>query len=167
VYVTHDQVEAMTMADRIVVMRGGIIEQSGKPLELYDDPANIFVAQFIGSPAMNIIEGEVRSGAFETADGLRLALPPSAVADRQTLSYGIRPEHIRIAEEGLPGIIHIIEPTGASTEVIVRAGAQQIAVTAHERILAQPGDQVHLAIDTSKVCLFDAEGGRIRNAEGA
>jgi multiple sugar transport system ATP-binding protein len=163
VYVTHDQVEAMTMADRIVVMRSGVVEQAGVPLELYDDPANIFVAQFIGSPAMNLLEGKISAGAFETKDGLRLALPVSDVVDGQKVSYGIRPEHIRLSDEGVPGMIYIIEPTGASTEVIVQAGAQQIALTAHERLHLQPGQKVCLAIDTAKVCLFDSDGRRIRS----
>jgi multiple sugar transport system ATP-binding protein len=162
VYVTHDQVEAMTMADRIVVMRSGVVEQSGTPLELYDDPANIFVAQFIGSPAMNLLEGEINTGAFETRDGLRLALPVSNVVDGQKVSYGIRPEHIRLSDEGVPGAIYIIEPTGASTEVIVQTGTQQIALTAHERLALQPGQDVRLTIDTAKVCLFDSDGQRIR-----
>lgn len=163
VYVTHDQVEAMTMADRIVVMRSGVVEQSGTPLELYDDPTNIFVAQFIGSPAMNLLDGKIKGGVFETADGIRLALPVSGVTDGQQVSYGIRPEHICLSDQGVPGIIHIVEPTGASTEVIVQAGGQQIAFTAHQRISARPGDNVFLAIDTEKVCLFDVNGQRIRH----
>ena len=163
VYVTHDQVEAMTMADRIVVMRSGIVEQSGTPLELYDDPANIFVAQFIGSPAMNLLDGEITGGLFETSDGIRLALPVSGVLDGQRVCYGIRPEHIHLSDQGVPGTIHIVEPTGASTEVIVQAGEQQIAFTAHERLSARPGQNVLLSIDTEKVCLFDANGRRIRD----
>ncbi|NEI69227.1 sn-glycerol-3-phosphate ABC transporter ATP-binding protein UgpC [Rhizobium lusitanum] len=163
VYVTHDQVEAMTMADRIVVMRSGIVEQSGTPLDLYDDPANIFVAQFIGSPAMNILEGEIKAGAFETSDGMRLTLPVSSAADGQRVFYGIRPEHIRLSDQGVPGTVHIIEPTGASTEVIVQAGAQRITLTLHERLISKPGQDVRLRIDTSKVCLFDADGRRIRD----
>ena len=162
VYVTHDQVEAMTMADRIVVMRSGVVEQTGTPLELYDDPVNIFVAQFIGSPAMNVLEGEIKDGAFETSDGIRLAMPASNAVDGQKVSYGIRPEHIRLSDQGVAGTIHVVEPTGASTEVIVRAGAQQIALTAHERLASRPGQQVRLAIDTAKVCLFDADGRRLR-----
>jgi multiple sugar transport system ATP-binding protein len=162
VYVTHDQVEAMTMADRIVVMRAGIVEQSGTPLELYDDPANIFVAQFIGSPSMNILEGEVRGGAFETADGIRLPLPASDISSGRRLSYGIRPEHIRLSDQGVPGVIHLVEPTGATTEVAVQVGSQQIAAIAHERLTVQPGQHVMLSIDVSKVCLFDADGQRIR-----
>jgi multiple sugar transport system ATP-binding protein len=163
VYVTHDQVEAMTMADRIVVMRAGNVEQAGSPLDLYDDPANIFVAQFIGSPAMNILEGKVSDNAFRTRDDLRLALPISGIPDGRQLSYGIRPEHIRLADEGIPGTIHIVEPTGSSTEVIVQVGDQHVALTAHERLSAVPGQKVSLSIETGKVCLFDSDGRRIRD----
>jgi len=162
VYVTHDQVEAMTMADRIVVMRSGIVEQAGTPLELYDNPANMFVAQFIGSPAMNILGGQVAEGAFETDDGVRLPMPAAAVTDGGRIHYGIRPEHIVLSDKGVPGTVHLVEPTGASTEVIVTAGRQQITVLAHERLPVRPGQQVHLAYDTAKVCLFDEREQRVR-----
>ncbi|PZM07353.1 ABC transporter ATP-binding protein [Rhizobium tubonense] len=161
VYVTHDQVEAMTMADRIVVMRAGIVEQSGTPLDLYDNPANIFVAQFIGSPAMNILEGEVRNGAFEASDGSRFPLPAVSLAEGHRISYGIRPEHIRLSDKGVAGTVHLVEPTGATTEIVAIVGRQQLVALAHERLVVQPGQQVMLAIDLSKVCLFDEAGHRI------
>jgi multiple sugar transport system ATP-binding protein len=162
VYVTHDQVEAMTMADRIVVMRAGIVEQAGTPLELYDNPANIFVAQFIGSPAMNIIEGTVVGGAFGSLDGISFPLPANAPAEGSRIHYGIRPEHIVLSDKGVAGIVHLVEPTGASTEVIVSVGKHQVVVQAHERLVVQPGQQVHLAYDPAKVCLFDEGEQRIR-----
>ncbi|MBW6424349.1 sn-glycerol-3-phosphate ABC transporter ATP-binding protein UgpC [Rhizobium sp. XQZ8] len=163
VYVTHDQVEAMTMADRIVVMRSGVVEQVGTPLELYDNPANRFVAQFIGSPAMNILEGEVVENAFRMPDGVRLPLPPAAdIEDGRKLHYGIRPEHIALADRGVAGTVHLVEPTGSSTEVMVTVGVQQISVLAHERLPVRPGQHVHLSYDVSKVCLFDEREQRVR-----
>jgi multiple sugar transport system ATP-binding protein len=164
VYVTHDQVEAMTMADRILVMRAGIVEQSGTPLELYDDPANIFVAQFIGSPSMNIIEGTLRGGSCVTDDGVQLPVPITDGEGRK-VSYGIRPEHIRLSDIGVAGVIHLVEPTGAATEVVVQVGNQEITIVAHERLPVRPGQQVNLSVDVSKICFFDAEGKRIL-AEG-
>jgi multiple sugar transport system ATP-binding protein len=161
VYVTHDQVEAMTMADHIVVMRAGIVEQSGTPIELYDNPQNIFVAQFIGSPSMNILEGVLRDGSFETDDGVQLPVPVIATGEGRKVSYGIRPEHIRLSDTGVAGVVHLVEPTGAATEVVVQVGNQQITVVAHERLAVRPGQQVNLLIDVSKICFFDAEGKRI------
>ncbi|MBY3307953.1 sn-glycerol-3-phosphate ABC transporter ATP-binding protein UgpC [Rhizobium laguerreae] len=161
VYVTHDQVEAMTMADRIVVMRAGIVEQSGTPLELYDNPQNIFVAQFIGSPSMNILEGTLRGGVFETDDGVQLPVPVIATGEERKISYGIRPEHTRLSDAGVAGVVHLVEPTGAATEVVVQVGNQQITVVAHERLAVRPGQQVNLSIDVSKICFFDAAGKRV------
>src|SRR5690348_10035963 len=100
VYVTHDQIEAMTMADRIVVMNGGRVEQIGSPLELYDDPANLFVAQFIGSPAMNILSGRADGGALLLAGGARLPLARPDVAPGRELLVGVRPEHLAVSADG-------------------------------------------------------------------
>src|SRR5881392_4023376 len=123
VYVTHDQIEAMTMADRIVVMQDGRIEQIGEPLQLYDHPANLFVAQFIGSPAMNIVNGTVRRSAghafVEVAGGVRWPLFASVGAEGQAVTYGVRPEHLTLAaasEITVPAEIIVVEPTGAETE---------------------------------------------------
>src|SRR5271157_2861433 len=119
VYVTHDQIEAMTMADKIVVMHDGIVEQIGTPLELYDRPDNLFVAGFIGSPAMNFIPGALRrenGAAFvEVAEGIRLAVSlRDNGADGQKVIYGVRPEHFDVASDGgLPTRVHVVEPTGA------------------------------------------------------
>ena len=163
VYVTHDQVEAMTMADRIVVMRAGVVEQSGTPLELYDDPANLFVAQFIGSPAMNILEGSIANGRFETEDGIALQLPPGLVRpDGTAVSYGIRPENLRIADAGLAATVHLVEPTGAMTEIMVRIGGQQIVLVVHERVSVRPGQDIFIAAATENACLFDGGGLRLR-----
>src|SRR5271169_6884728 len=122
VYVTHDQIEAMTMADKIVVMHDGLVEQIGAPLELYDRPANLFVAGFIGSPAMNFFKGRVGangSAAFETADGIKLPLAAKpAGADGRPAVYGIRPEHFAIADDGALGEVVVIEPTGSEIQVV-------------------------------------------------
>src|SRR5689334_3088582 len=118
VYVTHDQIEAMTMADKIVVMNGGNVEQAGPPLELYDRPANLFVAGFIGSPAMNMLPGRPGHGGFEAEGGGVLPMPASA--NGKAGVYGIRPEHFRLDPKGLPAKVQIVEPTGSETQVILR-----------------------------------------------
>ena len=119
IYVTHDQIEAMTMADKIVVMHDGIIEQIGTPLELYDSPKNLFVAGFIGSPSMNFIKGSISPEGFRTEDGIVL---PASVSnhrsDGQSATYGIRPEHFRLDDAGVPIEVVVVEPTGSETQVL-------------------------------------------------
>jgi len=164
VYVTHDQVEAMTMADRIVVMHDGRIEQIGTPLELYDRPGNLFVAQFIGSPAMNVITGTLRrdaAGAWVEADGgIRWPVDARAGTDGQAVSYGIRPEHLRLASgEGVPGQIIVVEPTGAETELLIKVGDAQVTLRAHGRPRVNPDDPIHLSVDPADVHLFDQTTG--------
>ncbi len=164
VYVTHDQVEAMTMADRIVVMHDGRIEQIGTPLELYDHPNNLFVAQFIGSPAMNVVDGTVRraSGAahVEAAGGVRWPLASGPGADGQAVAYGIRPEHLTLGASGVPGEIIVVEPTGAETELVIQVGEANVNLRIHGRPLANPGDKVGLAIDPANVHVFDRATGQ-------
>ena len=165
VYVTHDQVEAMTMADRIVVMHDGRIEQIGTPLELYDHPSNLFVAQFIGSPAMNVVEGTVRRGGgaahVEAAGGVRWPLPQGPGADGQAVAYGIRPEHLTFGRNGgVPGEIVVVEPTGAETEFVVQVGQEHIDMRIHGRPTVNPGDKVALDIDPSNVHVFDKTSGQ-------
>jgi multiple sugar transport system ATP-binding protein len=172
VYVTHDQVEAMTMADRIVVMQEGRIEQIGTPLELYDHPANLFVAQFIGSPAMNVVQGVVRrsGGApgVEVEGGLRWPLPAaSAASEGQAVAYGIRPGDLGMARgdpAAVPAEVIVVEPTGAETELLVRVGTAQIVVVVHGRTNAQPGETIALAVDTGAVHLFDPTSGATLSA---
>jgi multiple sugar transport system ATP-binding protein len=166
VYVTHDQVEAMTMADRIVVMQDGRIEQIGTPLELYDHPANLFVAQFIGSPAMNVVHGTLRrSGGeawVEAEGGVRWPLAPTRPgSDGQTVAYGVRPGDLGVAAgtRSVPVEVIVVEPTGAETELLVRAGTAEIVVVVHGRTQAQPGETIPLAIDTAAVHLFDPASG--------
>jgi multiple sugar transport system ATP-binding protein len=163
VYVTHDQIEAMTMADRIVVMHDGIVEQIGRPLELYDRPANLFVAGFIGSPAMNMIEGKVAEGgaALEMADGTRLPLPSGyGAAPGRPLIYGIRPEQMRIDPDGVPVRVIVTEPTGSETQVVAKLGGEDLTLVFHHRLDVAPGDDLHVKIDTASVHLFDKETGQ-------
>ncbi|MEO8526612.1 MAG: ATP-binding cassette domain-containing protein, partial [Caldimonas sp.] len=170
VYVTHDQVEAMTMADRIVVMQDGRIEQIGTPLELYDRPANLFVAQFIGSPAMNIAHGTLRRspGAawVEVEGGIHWPLPATSMGqDGQSVAYGVRPGDLALGggERAVPAEVIVVEPTGAETELLVRAGTAQIVVVMHGRTDVRPGDTIALAVDLAGVHLFDpASGAAIR-----
>jgi multiple sugar transport system ATP-binding protein len=162
VYVTHDQVEAMTMADRIVVLHDGVVEQMGSPLELYDRPANLFVAGFIGSPAMNLFKGKIRAGShshFETQGGARLPLPslPPAL-DGQEAVYGIRPEHLTLGGD-LRAEVTVIEPTGAETQVIARLGGEKMIGVFRERVSVKPGESIAMSPDLSLIHLFDAKTG--------
>ena len=163
IYVTHDQIEAMTMADKIVVMHDGIVEQVGAPLDLYDRPANLFVAGFIGSPAMNMIKGRLDSGdpsAFIAADNTRLPVSnPPKEAQGKNLVYGLRPEYMRLDPAGLPAQVAVIEPTGYETQMVVRLGGTDVTCVFRERIQARPGDTIHLSIDADHVHLFDADTG--------
>ncbi len=157
VYVTHDQIEAMTMADRIVVMHDGIIEQIGTPLELFDRPGNLFVAQFIGSPAMNVLKGVVQGQSVQ-ADGAAWPMGnKTGVKDGQSVHYGIRPTDIALSTQGVQAKVVVVEPTGAETELLVQVGQSQLTVVLHGRTAVQPGDTVHLSVDTDKVHLFDGQ----------
>ncbi len=165
VYVTHDQIEAMTLADRIVVMHDGIIEQIGTPLELFDAPGNLFVAQFIGSPSMNVMQGTLRlrdGQAFVEAQGQHWpAHATSAGQDGQNVSYGVRPGDISIAAagQGIAAKVIVIEPTGAETELLLEVGSEKIIVVIHGRTDAKPGDMVGLDIVATNTHLFDGKSG--------
>src|SRR5262249_44096790 len=163
VYVTHDQIEAMTMADKIVVVNEGRIEQIGGPLQLYDHPANLFVAEFIGSPAMNLIEGRIDGNVASTfvADaGINLPLGQAiSAASGQPLVYGIRPEHFRLADDGLPAEIVVLEPTGSETLVALSAQGQELVAVFRERLSARPGDHIHIKPDVQLAHVFDAKSG--------
>jgi multiple sugar transport system ATP-binding protein len=156
VYVTHDQIEAMTMADRIAVMNEGRIEQLGEPLELYDRPANLFVAQFIGSPAMNIFDGVVRAAGVE-ALGSRWPAPGGT--EGQKVKYGIRPEHLELAASGIAAEVVVVEPMGAETELLVKVGDTSLTVMTRGRSTAGPGERIFLAPQAAQVHLFDAASG--------
>ena len=160
VYVTHDQIEAMTMADKIVVMQGGRIEQAGAPLDLYDRPANTFVAGFIGSPAMNMLPGQVRRGRVEIEGGASLPLPSAlSVAEGREVTYGIRPEHLTVGEQGIAGTVAVVEPTGSETHVVLRAGERDVVAMFRDRVTFRPGDALTFAPDAEKVHLFDRATG--------
>jgi len=160
VFVTHDQVEAMTMADKIVVMHDGIVEQIGEPLELYDSPRNLFVATFIGSPGMNLIKGTAKSGGTVDAAGTSLKIAGAHEAqDGQPVVYGIRPEHLELADEGLPATIAVVEPTGSETQVFLRLGESEIVAVFHDRHDFKPGQTVHLRPRPEHAHLFDGASG--------
>lgn len=159
VYVTHDQIEAMTLADKIVVMRDGRVEQIGSPLDLYDRPDNVFVASFIGSPAMNFLNGKVvvkeGSKVFESESGLMLPLPETIAAEGQEVTYGVRPEHISLGAEGVQVKVVVTEPTGSETQVFARAGKDLIDAVIKARITTRPGEEVGFVIDPKDVQIFD------------
>ena len=163
IYVTHDQVEAMTMADRIVVLRDGRVEQIGSPLELYDRPANTFVAGFIGSPSMNLLKGHIRAAdrpVFETDEGMVLPLetaPPGS--DGRAAVYGIRPEHFTLGGPGQADIT-VVETTGSETQVFARLGAQKIVGVFRERVDGRGGQRIAMTPNPTLVHLFDRESGQ-------
>ena len=161
IYVTHDQIEAMTMADKIVVMHDGRVEQIGAPLELYDNPDNQFVAGFIGSPAMNFLPGKIGATDFEGPGGSRLPLAgaPNGSAGRAAI-YGVRPEHFTLADDGAEAVIQIVEPTGSEIQVSAKLGGEDIIAVFRERHQFKPGDKVRLKPDPRLAHLFDETTGK-------
>ena len=164
VYVTHDQVEAMSMADTVVVLNAGRVEQIGAPLDLYDDPANLFVAGFIGSPAMNQIPGSVAGdgrAAFISDSGT--VFPIGSALARQNAGrkavLGIRPEHLVRATEGLSAQVKIIEPTGFETLVTTMIGGDEIVCLLHDRLVGGAGSEITLSASPERLYLFDAKTG--------
>jgi multiple sugar transport system ATP-binding protein len=166
VYVTHDQIEAMTMGDKIVVMRDGRIEQTGSPLDLYDHPANQFVAGFIGSPAMNFLPGTLRrSGGgvrVEFSDGTQLDAPPgSGGEDGQPVIFGTRPEHLTLVDAGgIAAHVVVMEPTGMDTFIACRHEGVELSAVFRERHDFAPGSTIHLQPDLQRAHLFDAGTGQ-------
>jgi multiple sugar transport system ATP-binding protein len=165
VYVTHDQIEAMTMGDKIVVMRDGYIEQTGSPLDLYDHPANQFVAGFIGSPAMNFLPATLKRGAaaayVELNDGTRLTAPLSGGIDGQPVILGTRPEHLTLAGSGgIAAQVVVMEPTGMDTFIACRHDGVDLAAVFRERHDFEPGSTIHLLPDLQRAHLFDAGNGQ-------
>lgn len=161
VYVTHDQVEAMTMADKIVVMHDGVVEQIGAPLDLYDQPANQFVAGFIGSPSMNFLSGQCMGSQFVLDDGITLPLPDGLNhLNGQRAIYGIRPEHLALSSSGLPLIVKVVEPTGAETQVIARCGSQDVVCVFRDRILPNVGETIRVSPELSRIHLFNESNGQ-------
>jgi multiple sugar transport system ATP-binding protein len=164
IYVTHDQIEAMTMADKIVVMHDGLVEQIGAPLDLYDRPDNLFVAGFIGSPAMNMLKGRIRANgavAFEGPAGVKfpLSAAPSG-SDGRPAVFGIRPEHFALADDGAEAEVQVVEPTGSELQVVAKLGGSDIIAVFRERHQFKPGDKIRLKPDPRLVHLFDEQSGK-------
>ncbi|WP_275786502.1 ABC transporter ATP-binding protein [Pararhizobium gei] len=164
IYVTHDQIEAMTMADKIVVMRDGLVEQIGAPLDLYDQPANIFVAGFIGSPSMNFVRGKLATvegqTVFVSDGGTSLPVPAATPLREEPVVYGIRPEHIEHHADGLAATISVLEPTGSETQIFAHIGGDPLNAVVKDRILLKPGETIPLRINRERVHLFDKKSGR-------
>jgi multiple sugar transport system ATP-binding protein len=164
VYVTHDQVEAMTLADRIVILRDGRIEQVGTPVEVYRRPANLFVAGFIGTPAMNVLPARVADGAVVLDDGTRWRLPGTAgVADGRPVMIGLRPEDVRPADGPalgrLEATVSIVEPLGAEALLTVAFAGREIVAKAEGDAHPEPGTRIGLEANLSRLHLFDPETG--------
>jgi len=164
IYVTHDQIEAMTMADKIVVMHDGLVEQIGAPLDLYDRPDNLFVAGFIGSPATNMLNGHIRANgsvAFEGPAGVKFALgtAPSG-SDGRPAVFGVRPEHFALADDGAEAEVQVVEPTGSELQVVAKLGGSDIIAVFRERHQFKPGDKIRLKPDPRLVHLFDEQSGK-------
>ena len=158
IYVTHDQIEAMTMADRIVVLREGRVEQIGTPIDLYERPKNRFVATFIGSPGMNILPARVRGGRIELADGQSIALPEGAEGlDHRDVTLGIRPEHLRRSDRGVRGVIQTVEPTGAQTFVHFELAEVECTAVFDGIVDLQPNQEVRVDPEAGHLHLFDPE----------
>ena len=161
VYVTHDQVEAMTLGDRIAVMRDGLVQQFGTPDDIYSRPATRFVAEFIGSPAMNIIDSQ------RAADGLAAQGVPLLLNDAQRgalqsanvagISYGLRPESLSFDDQGLPGTISMLEPTGPETYAMVETAVGKLTARVAGKVHQHVGDSVHLRWQPEDAHLFDAK----------
>jgi multiple sugar transport system ATP-binding protein len=159
IYVTHDQVEAMTMADRMVVMNAGRIEQIGAPLDVYDAPQTLYVARFIGAPSINVVEGVVEGAGVRTKGGAAVPVSGAATAGRK-VSAAFRPEHVDIDDAGaIAGTIDVIENLGHETYVFVQTADGRICMVVDRSRRPRAGDNVKLAIRPERVHLFDAEGG--------
>jgi multiple sugar transport system ATP-binding protein len=166
VYVTHDQIEAMTMADKIVILRDGRIEQIGSPLEVYDRPANLFVAAFIGSPAMNLLKGETvavgNSLAVKSGEA-HLPLPRGAKAEAgRKVIYGVRPEHLDPVSDGdgLAATVSVTEPTGPEIHIYADLAGEEVCAITDERRDWKRGETIGLKPRLDRVHLFDAESGQ-------
>lgn len=159
VYVTHDQIEAMTLADRVAVMNHGSIQQLGPPEEIYNDPENLFVASFIGSPAMNLIEGSISNSVFTTDSGTHIKLPAGA-EDRGKVVLGVRPEDISVVDSGqgnLDASVFAFENTGDSVLITVKLGDQKFTARGDRYLRRQIDEQIGLKVNDDHLYLFDAK----------
>ncbi|MHA7971869.1 ABC transporter ATP-binding protein [Rhizobium sp. CAU 1783] len=167
IYVTHDQIEAMTLADRIVAMHGGVVQQVGTPLDLYDRPANLFVAGFIGSPGMNFLEGryetEGDAATVVLADGTAVSIDrKSALKSGSTVTLGIRPEHVTIGKtSGMEANVELIEPTGFGIIMHLSLHGLPFKVFTLDREVLQSGPKVHVEFPQKHLHVFDSEGNRV------
>jgi multiple sugar transport system ATP-binding protein len=162
VFVTHDQVEAMTMADRIVIMKDGHIQQIGTPAEVYHSPATTFVAQFIGAPSMNLMDGKGTATGMKLWNGIEVAT--AARVDGEAVVAGIRPEDLHVVETGgvLSGVVSVAEPLGSETLVYVEVDGQEIIASASGRTPPKAGDTIRLDLDVDNLHVFDAASGKAR-----
>ena len=169
IYVTHDQTEAMSMADQVILLRNGRIEQDAPPAELYAQPASEFVARFIGTPPMNILPLKPTASGLVIDGSSGSAVLPASVSTSlgEGLQLGVRPEHIRLTGSGIPALVHSVEYFGADTIVGARIGAAPLLVRVPGQITLKAGDAVHLAWDASDQYFFDAKTGRRRQPVNA
>lgn len=165
IYVTHDQIEAMTLADRVAVMKNGIIQQLGTPDEIYNDPANLFVAGFIGSPAMNLINGTIQDGYFLTTDGTKLV--QVTAPDSANVVLGVRADDMHVSEEGRGDIdvrIYAFENTGEATLLTVQWGQQRVLAKGDRHLRKDQDDMVSISLNPDHLYLFNPDTGtRIRS----
>ncbi|WP_454855942.1 ABC transporter ATP-binding protein [Rhizobium binxianense] len=164
IYVTHDQIEAMTLADRIVAMHGGVVQQVGTPLELYDRPANLFVAGFIGSPGMNFLDATYEAGGVKLKDGTIVPLSkPLSLADGAKVTLGIRPEHVATASDGagIPADVELIEPTGFGIILHLSLHGLPFKIFTLNRDALAAGPKVNVALPAQHLHVFDTEGKRV------
>ena len=166
IYVTHDQVEAMTMADRMVVMNAGRIEQIGRPLDVYDHPATLYVAQFIGSPAINVLHGSVaaadRGLAFEAEGGVALPLAAAGLAPRRRVAAAFRPEHVRLAAgDGIDARVSVVETLGPETYVYLDVAGHTLCARVDRAARLAPNDRVRLSVPADSIHVFGEDGRRL------
>ncbi len=161
IFVTHDQVEAMTLADRIVIMKDGYIQQIGTPAEVYHAPANTFVAQFIGAPAMNLMEAQGTGHGVKLWNGAEISVPGLAIPAGRSVTFGIRPEDLKSDASGvLNGTVTVAEPLGSETLVYVDVDGQEINATAPGRTPPKAGDKISLSLSGDDAHLFDTASGQ-------
>ena len=161
IYVTHDQVEAMTMADKIVVMNDGFFEPIGTPLDLYDFPTNLFVAGFIGSPFMNFLDRTIQQGRFIAKHGTSVPLPDAHVqTSSESVRLGIRPEHLELDQAGFSAKTPTVEPAGSETQVLMQLSGQNVIRIFRERIANRPGYILGLSFQPDRIHQFDAKLGQ-------